>query len=417
VFKRTSVLVAAAAMVFSGVAGTAAASGQHPAKDAQLDGKFSAAARMLGAIADPAHRAAATPATSSPKKLIDAYNVKPLWDKGIDGAGRTVTTVVSYGDKNIKSYIDAYDKRNGLPAADVRTIEPAGKVPGCNDPGVDTATCQGWGGETDLDVAMIHTLAPKAKIVVAATPTAETQGAEGFPDMMKAIDDLADKKATDVISMSLGTVEQDFANTAEFRAMDSHFAKAASAGITVVASTGDDGVSGSKADGTPWKKRVATWPASEPAVTAVGGTELHLDSAGKRTAPDSEINFSGAGVSSAYPVPDWQTDVAKSTGAKNRSYPDISLEGTSGTSESAPLFGALVALTAQQAGKPVGQINPALYALGAKAGLVDVTTGDNTYNGVKGYRAGEGFDINSGWGTLDAAKFVPALAKAVTAGK
>lgn len=402
-------------MVFSGIAGTAAASGEHHANDAQLTHKFSLAARVLGAIADPAHRAAATPATSSPQNLIDAYNVKPLWGKGIDGSGRTVTTVVSYGDKNVKSYLDAYDKRNGLPPADVRTIEPAGKVPGCDDPGVDTATCQGWGGETDLDVAMIHTLAPKAKIVVAATPTPETQGVQGFPDMMKAIDDLADKRATDVISMSLGTVEQDFATKAEFMAMDRHFVKAAKAGITVVASTGDDGVSGSHADGTPWKQRVATWPASEPAVTAVGGTELHLDSAGHRTSPDSEINFSGAGTSSAYPVPPWQAAAAKSTGATSRSYPDISLEGTSGTSESAPLFGALVALTAQQAGKPVGQINPALYALGGQAGIVDVTTGDNTYNGVKGYRAGKGFDINSGWGTVDAAKFVPALAKAVTA--
>jgi hypothetical protein len=42
-----------------------------------------------------------------------------------------------------------------------------------------------------------------------------------------------------------------------------------------------------------------------------------------------------------------------------------------------------------------------------------VTSGDNSYGVVTGYTAAAGFDTVSGWGTLDAAKFVPALVKAL----
>jgi subtilase family serine protease len=97
-----------------------------------------------------------------------------------------------------------------------------------------------------------------------------------------------------------------------------------------------------------------------------------------------------------------------------------------GTSEATPLFAGIVALADQAAGHSLGLINPALYALSAaKApGLVDVTTG---YNGVSfiqsnqlytvpGYRAGPGYDLASGVGTVNAALFVPELAQAAGGG-
>jgi len=40
-------------------------------------------------------------------------------------------------------------------------------------------------------------------------------------------------------------------------------------------------------------------------------------------------------------------------------------------------------------------------------------TGDNSQDGVVGFTAAKGFDIASGWGTIDAATFVPALVKAL----
>ena len=51
----------------------------------------------------------------------------------------------------------------------------------------------------------------------------------------------------------------------------------------------------------------------------------------------------------------------------------------------------------------------------AANGLVDVTTGDNNVGGlIPGYVAAVGYDVASGWGTVDASRFVPALAKAAS---
>jgi len=88
-----------------------------------------------------------------------------------------------------------------------------------------------------------------------------------------------------------------------------------------------------------------------------------------------------------------------------------------GTSEATPIFAGIVALADQQAGRRLGDLNAALYLLGAGSththlptGLVDVTSGDNSFEGVTGFPATPGYDLSTGWGTIDAGKFVPALA-------
>jgi subtilase family serine protease len=94
-----------------------------------------------------------------------------------------------------------------------------------------------------------------------------------------------------------------------------------------------------------------------------------------------------------------------------------------GTSEATPIFAGVVALASQKAGHPLGNIDSALYTLGAESrlkngpqntGIVDVTTGSNTFGNVTGYSAQPGYDLASGWGTIDGAAFVPALAQAAT---
>ena len=72
------------------------------------------------------------------------------------------------------------------------------------------------------------------------------------------------------------------------------------------------------------------------------------------------------------------------------------------------------------AGHPLGLINPALYQLLAEgaAGVVPVAAGDNTVSfrqggqlrTVRGYPAGNGYNLASGVGTVNAAIFVPELA-------
>ena len=74
----------------------------------------------------------------------------------------------------------------------------------------------------------------------------------------------------------------------------------------------------------------------------------------------------------------------------------------------------------QVAGHPLGVINNALYKIPYGGGLVDVTSGNNdigpftnsdghTYH-VPGFDALTGYDMASGLGTVDAARFVAALA-------
>ena len=84
-----------------------------------------------------------------------------------------------------------------------------------------------------------------------------------------------------------------------------------------------------------------------------------------------------------------------------------------------PILSGVVALADQAAGRRLGLLNAQLYlfgaleavpALGSRTGLVDVTSGDNSFAGVSGYPAKAGYDLASGWGTIDVAKFVKALA-------
>lgn len=196
------------------------------------------------------------------------------------------------------------------------------------------------------------------------------------------------------------------------------------------------------ADGTGcYHERVDSWPSSDPLVTSVGGTQLHLDDAGRRTAPESVYDDSGAGgggQSHAFTRPAFRNGVRNVVGGR-RGTPDISMAAavdggawiypvydpaatgwdvSGGTSESSPLFAGIVALADRAAGKRLGDIHEALYRLYGRSaydrstGIVDVDDGtDNSCQGVTGYTAVNGYDMATGVGTLDAARFVPALAR------
>jgi subtilase family serine protease len=191
----------------------------------------------------------------------------------------------------------------------------------------------------------------------------------------------------------------------------------------------------------------------------VGGTQLQLNGAGDRLAPDGVWNDTynvptnnyifgdpgpnplagGGGKSIIFSRPSYQDGVASVVG-EHRGVPDIAMSAacdgavdvyqsfpgqvgwfpTCGTSEATPLFAGIVALADQVAGHPLGLINPALYQLSAVGapGIVDITSGNNTVSftqggvlhTVKGFAAGPGYDLASGVGTVDAAAFVPELA-------
>ena len=384
----------------------------------------------------------------SPVQYRVAYDLNPLYDgsalgRSITGAGRTIVIVDSFGSPTIANDLHVFDQKWGFPDP-VLQVMKFGNVPPF-DP--TDSTMVGWAEETTLDVEYAHSIAPGAKIVLAETPVAEVEGTSGLPEMMNAEKSLIDRGIGDVISQSFGATENTFpgfssGNFSSLLNLRYAFKDAQAHGVTVLASSGDDGATDAESDATTlYPFRVNSWPSSDPLVTSVGGTLLNLDDQGNRLSPDvvwnDDIGAGGGGVSGVFSRPVYQTGVAKEVGSK-RGTPDISMSASTsgaawiytsfggvsvgwhlvgGTSEASPIFSGIVALADQAAGHRLGLINPALYimgtlsAAGGSDGIVDVTSGNNSFGGVTGFTAKRGYDLASGWGTINAAQFVPTLAR------
>ncbi|MFJ8489067.1 S8 family serine peptidase [Streptomyces sp. NPDC094038] len=377
----------------------------------------------------------------TPLQYRTAYDLNALYRKGVTGKGRTIVIVDSYGSPTVQHDLDVYSKQFGLPSTKVKVVK-WGHVPAFDPKNSDMT---GWAGETTLDVEMAHAVAPAAKIVVVETAVSETEGTTGLPEMMDAEKYMIDHGVGDVISQSFGATENTFPGFAKgdfssIKKLRYAFQDANRKHVTVLAASGDGGATDLQADGkTYYKKRVNSWPSSDPLVTSVGGTQLHLDDKGNRVKPDSVYNdygSGGGGQSHVFTRPSFQNGVKKVVGTR-RGTPDISMSAavnggawiyssfdptatgwdvSGGTSEATPLFAGIVALADQAAGHRLGNIQKRLYDLSSYrsklTGVVDVNDGtDNSYEGVTGYKAVNGYDLATGVGTVDALRFVPALVK------
>ena len=385
-----------------------------------------------------------------PSQFQQAYDLKPLYARHLNGRGRTIILVNSFGSPTIRRDLATFDKAFGLPAPpSFKVLQPVGKVPPF-DP--HNATMVGWAEETSLDVQYSHAMAPGANIVLLETPVAETEGTVGFPQMIAAENYAINHHLGDVISQSFAATEQTFPSVRSIMRLRSAYFNALAHHVTVLASTGDTGATDySNAAGTRlYTHRVVAWPASDPLVTAAGGLQLHLNGKGDRTLPDNVWNESylfgdataaSGGRSAVFARPSYQNSVRGIVGL-HRGVPDVSLSASvnggalvfmsfkglpgpafyiiGGTSEASPSFAGIVAIADQAAGHDLGLLNPRLYAIGSGGpGLPDITIGNNTVtftqNGrtrtVRGYNAVPGYDMASGLGGIDAAKLVAQLAK------
>jgi subtilase family serine protease len=380
----------------------------------------------------------------SPAQARAAYDLAPLLRAGIDGKGQTIAVVDPFGSPTIAHDVAIFDKRFDLPPLSLRVIQPAGAVPRYGP----TAARAGAAGETTLDVEWAHTMAPGAKILLVETPTAEIEGRSGFPQIIKAEKYVIRHHLATVISQSFGATEPTFRSRAAIRALRGAYLLAARPAyrVTVVASTGDSGAAGQTYSTLSYfTTPQVSWPASDPMVTAVGGTQLAPAGDATPRGPGLAWSGSGGGRSAIFARPAYQSGVADVVG-QHRGIPDISMDASCasaaaiygnnggypaqpsswstacGTSLAAPMFAGIVALAAQEAGHTLGAINPALYrmAAGHAPGIVDVVHGNSTFtfsshgqtHVVPGFHAQRGYDLISGLGTIDAAQFVPELAKA-----
>jgi subtilase family serine protease len=195
---------------------------------------------------------------------------------------------------------------------------------------------------------------------------------------------------------------------------------------------------------TLWNIPTVSWPASDPYILGVGGTTLQVkDSSGTYGSETAWNNpgsggATGGGLSALFPEPDYQKTVPDQTifGGK-RGVPDLAFPADvnyslyfsgdpgqanpikwphwtviGGTSASSPCMAGILTLAAQMRGKPLGDIHAALYTLQGQ-GMHDITQGDNSLAGIKGYSALTGYDLVTGWGTPVADQFVADLVQAL----
>ena len=267
-------------------------------------------------------------------------------------------------------------------------------------------------GEVLLDIEVIGSIAPGAKIAVYFAPNTD----QGFLDAITtAIHDNVRKPS--VVSISWGGPESTWTDQS-LTSYDQAFHDAALLGVTVCCASGDDG----SVDGTTDGLAHTDFPSSSPNVLACGGTRLE-SSAGKIT---NEVVWnhgpgngaSGGGISEKFPLPSYQANAhvpvsVNPTHFKGRGVPDISgdadpstgyqihVDGKDavfgGTSAVAPLWAALVLLLNEQRKKPLGFINPLLYA--NPGTLHDIVSGTNG-----AFNAGPGWDACTGLGSPNGPK-------------
>jgi subtilase family serine protease len=338
-------------------------------------------------------RVQANVAGYSPAQIRQAYGVSALTGNNTTGSGQTVAIVDAYGDSSIQQDVANFSSYFGLGPASLTIAYPQGAPRQRNS---------GWALETALDVEWAHALAPGANILLVVAKSSSLNNLLGAVDY-------AVNHGAKVVSMSWGT--GDFSSETAY---DFHFNVA---GVTFVASSGDNGESTS-----------VEWPAASPFVVSVGGTSLTLDSSGNRVS-ETAWSGSGGGISAYESFPACQAGWDQY--AAGRGVPDVSfvgdpstgvavLEGgtwyvVGGTSVGAPQWAALVALSnGQRNSGSLSQANTALYSQAGTAGvinstyLVDITAG-NDGGDVDDY-AVAGYDLVTGLGSPVANNLVPALA-------
>ena len=211
--------------------------------------------------------------------------------------------------------------------------------------------------------------------------------------------------------------------------LDVYFQKMSAQGQNFFAASGDS---------STWSSRNEAWPADDANIVSVGGTDLSTASAGGAWKTETAWVDSGGGISpDKIAIPAWQklSGVINSSNKGSttlRNGPDVSANANftyyvcadqttctaneyGGTSFAAPLWAGYVALVNQQAKlngatSTVGFINPTLYAIGSAgtnyaADFHDITSGTSgSYSAVTGY------DLVTGWGSMNGTGLITALA-------
>ncbi len=427
----------------------------HPASDA---GPTAGATAGASPAASPAGGSTAdcdsVTTCYTPQQLQVAYGIKPLLGRGINGRGETVVLPELAESQlnpplltDMRQDMAAFDTLFHLPAARMRVVTT---LAGARSPWLAF-------GEEVLDVEMVHALAPDATLVILLVPSTSLDNTNNA--VSAAVDSLR-LGSTEGGVMSISAAGQiggeHCVSQAQASSVNAALQAAVSRHVTVVAASGDIGAVAEPCDvygaltgtGTFTPVKEVNLLASDPLVLGAGGTSLtasHTTGAWQgETAwglpygdPGSALQASGGGFSRLFPRPGYQDGVPGIRAT--RGVPDVSADASGhtgmaivlsdggrsmvrnsgGTSASAPIWAALIALADQYAGRHLGLVNPAIYQIARgpryHQAFHDVTKGNNTVQfpptTITGYQAAPGWDPVTGWGGPDAQVLIPLLAR------
>ena len=368
----------------------------------------------------------------SPQEIRRSYGIDGLLSRGFNGQGQTIVIVDSFGSPTIVSDLHVFDQGYGLPdPPSLKIYAPLGTKP--FDP--NNATMVNWAFETTLDVEWAHAIAPGASIALMTSPVPETQGIQGMPQFLYLEKYALAHNLGKIISQSWATTENTLFYTEGrqvFTSFNDFYQQAAADHVTVFGSSGDGGVANPNFNGTIYPFPTVNFPASSPYVTAVGGTSLMATTNGTYQS-ETAWNGSGGGVSQYWAEPSYQRDNLDSSNQSilkgMRGLPDISYNADpntsilvylsfitpgyyaiGGTSEGSPQWAGLIADGNQYAGHPLGFLNTSLYQIGHSNNYAesyhDITSGNNSANGIAGYNATPGWDPVTGWGSPKATTLI-----------
>jgi len=360
---------------------------------------------------------------SGPDSSFLGSDMRAAYNMGSNtGAGQTVglAEFSGYTATDVSLYFSNIHQSNNVPIANIV---------------VDGGSASDWSnandeGEVCLDIEQAVSVAPGlAQLSVYIGPTSFGSGVDGYIFSRMATDNIAKQ-----LSNSWWWSPDDPTTD------DPYFEEMAAQGQTFFSISGDNGAYTGRDD------QDMGYPAEDVHLTVVGGTQLTTSGPGGPWQSEVAWNDDGGGSGGGpaddgaryFPIQSWQTPVINSSNDGSttlRNSPDVALQADyvnyicydrgvcatnwGGTSFASPRWAAWLALVNQQLvangdGAGLGFLNPTLYSIGQSSNynsdFHDITSGNNDTDGQsKFYYAVPGYDLVTGWGSMNGQNLMTAL--------
>ncbi|MCY0874971.1 MAG: protease pro-enzyme activation domain-containing protein [Firmicutes bacterium] len=338
-----------------------------------------------------------------PTDIHTAYDLNNVYNEGITGQGETIA-IMTLADLT-PSDVQYFWQNTGLPAQPTLTIVPVDWLSsGPSFSGSDEST---------LDAEESGAMAPGANILeyVGSGPSLQA--------MIDTYLHIVSQDKAQVMTGSWGAPE-DETPTSFMNAENDLFMQAAAEGISNYAASGDSAAYDDPNTSSP----TVDFPASDPYVSAAGGTSLYLNPDDDSRVEETAWTYnpalgwgSGGGYSAYFKEPTWEQNAGIADPTLMNGLPDVALNadpltgyqiyyegawnsGYGGTSFAAPEWAGITALADQALGKSLGFVNPLWFSL-CQTGEYATAFHDITEGNNGAYSAGTGWDPVTGWGTPD----------------